>query len=154
MQRRMLPRWLVSAVIFVAPATLAAQSAPVPSPTVALTPAPTVPLVMTAPSATTPVVRGMSDLPTRAPVTGRSVALREIDGEMTSLSNDLTAAHKTLPFGTQVRVRHATTGKEVLVRVNDRGPHVRGRVIDLSRAAAAAIGLVQTGVAPVVVLRN
>lgn len=68
--------------------------------------------------------------------------------------NDLTAAHKTLPFGTQVRVRHATTGKEVLVRVNDRGPHVRGRVIDLSRAAAAAIGLVQTGVAPVVVLRN
>ncbi len=66
----------------------------------------------------------------------------------------LTAAHKTLPFGTKVRVRHATTGQEVLVRINDRGPHVRGRIIDLSRAAAAAIGLVQTGVAPVVVLRN
>lgn len=66
----------------------------------------------------------------------------------------LTAAHKTLPFGTQVRVRHATTGQEVLVRINDRGPHVRGRIIDLSRAAAAAIGLVHTGVAPVVVLRN
>jgi len=67
--------------------------------------------------------------------------------------NALTAAHKTLPFGTQVRVRHARTGREVVVRINDRGPHVRGRIIDLSRAAAAAIGLVQTGVAPVVVLR-
>jgi rare lipoprotein A len=68
--------------------------------------------------------------------------------------NAMTAAHKTLPFGTQVRVRHARTGKEVLVRINDRGPHVRGRIIDLSRAAAASIGLVQTGVAPVVVFRN
>jgi rare lipoprotein A len=68
--------------------------------------------------------------------------------------NALTAAHKTLPFGTQVRVRHARTGREVVVRINDRGPHVRGRIIDLSHAAAAAIGLVQTGVAPVVVLRD
>ncbi len=66
--------------------------------------------------------------------------------------NALTAAHKTLPFGTQVRVRHARTGREVVVRINDRGPHVGGRIIDLSHAAAAAIGLVQTGVAPVVVL--
>ncbi len=65
----------------------------------------------------------------------------------------LTAAHKTLPFGTQVRVRHAATGKEVLVRINDRGPHVKGRVIDLSHAAASAIGLIQAGVAPVVLLR-
>lgn len=65
-----------------------------------------------------------------------------------------TAAHNTLPFGTQVRVRHARTGQEVRVRINDRGPHVRGRVIDLSRAAAASIGLVQTGVAPVVVLKD
>jgi rare lipoprotein A len=68
--------------------------------------------------------------------------------------NALTAAHKTLPFGTQVRVRHARTGQEVRVRINDRGPHVRGRVIDLSRAAAASLGLLQTGVAPVVVLRD
>ncbi|MGE0099119.1 MAG: septal ring lytic transglycosylase RlpA family protein [Hydrogenophaga sp.] len=64
----------------------------------------------------------------------------------------LTAAHRTLPFGTRVRVRHAGTGREVLVRINDRGPHVKGRIIDLSRAAAASIGLVQAGVAPVVVL--
>jgi rare lipoprotein A len=66
----------------------------------------------------------------------------------------LTAAHKTLPFGTKVRVRHATTGQEVLVRINDRGPHIKGRIIDLSRAAAASIGLMQTGVAPVVVLKD
>lgn len=68
--------------------------------------------------------------------------------------HELTAAHKTLPFGTRVRVRHATTGKEVTVRINDRGPFTKGRVIDLSRAAATAIGLIQTGVAPVLVFRE
>ena len=68
--------------------------------------------------------------------------------------NAFTAAHKTLPFGTRVRVRHATSGKEVVVRINDRGPFTKGRVIDLSRAAAASIGLIQTGVGPVVVLRD
>jgi rare lipoprotein A len=68
--------------------------------------------------------------------------------------NAFTAAHKTLPFGTRVRVRHASTGKEVVVRINDRGPFTKGRVIDLSRAAAVSIGLIQTGVGPVVVLRD
>ncbi|QHE84121.1 septal ring lytic transglycosylase RlpA family protein [Hydrogenophaga sp. BPS33] len=68
--------------------------------------------------------------------------------------NELTAAHKTLPFGTLVRVRHARTGKEVTVRINDRGPFTKGRVIDLSRAAASALGLIQTGVAPVLVFRQ
>ncbi len=68
--------------------------------------------------------------------------------------HEFTAAHKTLPFGTLVRVRHARTGKEVTVRINDRGPFTRGRVIDLSRAAASAIGLMQTGVAPVLVFRE
>lgn len=76
---------------------------------------------------------------------------RTASGETFNM-NELTAAHKTLPFGTRVRVRHATTGKEVTVRINDRGPFSKGRVIDLSRAAAAAIGLIQTGVAPVLVL--
>ena len=66
----------------------------------------------------------------------------------------MTAAHKTLPFGTRVRVRHAETGKEVVVRINDRGPFIRGRVIDLSRAAAASIGVMQAGVAPVVVFAH
>ena len=52
--------------------------------------------------------------------------------------NALTAAHKTLPFGTRVRVTHK--GRSVVVRINDRGPFVRGRTIDLSRAAARQIG--------------
>lgn len=64
----------------------------------------------------------------------------------------LTAAHKTLPFGTLVRVRSLVTGKEVEVRVNDRGPFVRGRVIDVSRAAAEALGMMTLGVKPVALL--
>lgn len=58
----------------------------------------------------------------------------------------LTAAHKTLPFGTLVRVRSLVTGKEVDVRVTDRGPFTRGRIIDLSRAAAEALGMMGQGV--------
>lgn len=57
-------------------------------------------------------------------------------------TNELTAAHKTLPFGTRVRVKSQVNGKEVVVRINDRGPFIKGRVIDLSYAAAQAIGLV------------
>ena len=63
--------------------------------------------------------------------------------------NALTAAHKTLPFGTRVRVTNARNGDSVEVRINDRGPFIAGRVIDLSRAAAGQIGLTNTGVAPV-----
>jgi rare lipoprotein A len=66
--------------------------------------------------------------------------------------NDLTAAHRTLPFGTRVRVRNIQNGREVVVRINDRGPLVRDRIIDLSRAAAAALDLLQAGEAPVVLL--
>jgi rare lipoprotein A len=66
-------------------------------------------------------------------------------------TNELTAAHKTLPFGTRVRVKSLVDGKEIIVRINDRGPFIAGRVIDLSRAAAQAIGLV--GVKRVVIER-
>jgi rare lipoprotein A len=59
-------------------------------------------------------------------------------------TNDLTAAHKTLPFGTQVRVTNEQTGKSVVVRINDRGPYAHGRVIDLSKAAAEAVGIAGT----------
>ena len=59
--------------------------------------------------------------------------------------NDLTAAHKTLPFGSRVRVTNTRNGESVVVRVNDRGPFVRGRDIDLSRAAAEEIGIVRSG---------
>jgi rare lipoprotein A len=53
----------------------------------------------------------------------------------------LTAAHPSLPFGTKVRVTNKHTGRSVVVRINDRGPFVKGRVIDLSPAAARAIGV-------------
>lgn len=61
----------------------------------------------------------------------------------------LSAAHKTLPLGTQVRVTDSRSGRSVVVRINDRGPYARGRVIDLSRAAASEIGLVAKGVSRV-----
>ena len=64
----------------------------------------------------------------------------------------LTAAHRTLPFGTMVRVRSMVNGHEVDVRVTDRGPFSRNRVIDVSRAAAEALGMLGLGVKPVVLL--
>ena len=73
---------------------------------------------------------------------------RTASGEIYDM-DDLTAAHRTLPFGTLVRVTRRDTGASVTVRINDRGPFVRGRIIDLSRAAARRIGLVADGVAPV-----
>ena len=64
-------------------------------------------------------------------------------------TNDLTAAHPTLPFGTKLRVTNTHTGRSVTVRVNDRGPYVPGRVVDVSYAAAELLGMVNRGVAPV-----
>ena len=55
-------------------------------------------------------------------------------------SDGLTAAHRTLPFGTRVRVTNKSNGRSVVVRINDRGPFVRGRIIDLTPAAAQALG--------------
>ena len=60
--------------------------------------------------------------------------------------NAMTAAHKTLPFGTLVRVESPSTGKSVVVRINDRGPYAKGRIIDLSRAAATQLGVKDMGV--------
>jgi len=61
----------------------------------------------------------------------------------------LTCAHKTLPFGTTLKVTHTENGKSVVVRVNDRGPFIRGRVIDLSKEAARRIGMLGSGTAKV-----
>ena len=61
----------------------------------------------------------------------------------------MTAAHKTLPFGTRVRVTHAGNGRSVDVTINDRGPYIAGRTIDLSRAAAQAINMTGQGVASI-----
>lgn len=61
----------------------------------------------------------------------------------------MTAAHRSLPFGTRVRVENLRNGKYVVVRINDRGPFVGGRVIDVSRAAAQQLGMVSSGTAKV-----
>jgi rare lipoprotein A len=64
-------------------------------------------------------------------------------------THDLTAAHPTLPFGTRLRVTNVASGKSVTVRVNDRGPYVAGRVVDVSYAAAESLGMVGSGTAKV-----
>ena len=63
--------------------------------------------------------------------------------------NELTAAHRSLPFGTRVLVENLTNGRPVVVRINDRGPFIGGRIIDLSKAAAASIGMINAGTAKV-----
>jgi rare lipoprotein A len=64
-------------------------------------------------------------------------------------THQLTAAHPTLPFGTRLRVTNVATGRSVTVRVNDRGPFIPGRVVDLSHSAANALGMVESGTAKV-----
>jgi rare lipoprotein A len=64
-------------------------------------------------------------------------------------ANALAAAHRTLPFGTQVRVENLDNHRSVIVRINDRGPFVGGRVIDVTRGAAVHLGMIQTGTARV-----
>lgn len=63
--------------------------------------------------------------------------------------NGLTAAHRSLPFGTKVRVKHLKSGRSVVVRINDRGPFIRNRIIDLSLGAAKVLGIRSAGVAKV-----
>lgn len=75
---------------------------------------------------------------------GRKTANGEIFNQ-----NKLTAAHRTLPLGTEVEVTNVKNGKSVEVRINDRGPYVRGRIIDLSRAAAIRLGIREQGLATV-----
>jgi rare lipoprotein A len=75
---------------------------------------------------------------------GRPTACGEIFNE-----NDMTAAHKELPFGTVVRVMNLNNGLTVTVRINDRGPFIDGRIIDLTKAAAREIEMIQQGVVPV-----
>ena len=64
-------------------------------------------------------------------------------------ANILAAAHPTLPFGTKVRVDNLANGRSVVVRINDRGPYVRGRIIDVTRGAAVQLDMIKTGTAKV-----
>ena len=73
---------------------------------------------------------------------------RTANGEVFN-NHAMTAAHLKLPFGTQVKVTNLKNGKSVVVRINDRGPHVRGRIIDLTYAAAKKIGIIKAGAAKV-----
>ena len=67
--------------------------------------------------------------------------------------DSLTCAHRTYPFGTQLKVTNPANGKTVIVRVTDRGPYVKGRIIDLSVRAARELGIIAQGIAPVIVER-
>lgn len=78
---------------------------------------------------------------------------RTASGEVTG-PNGLTAAHRTLPFGTRVLVTNHHNGKTVVVRIVDRGPYGRGRIIDLSRAAARELDMISAGTALVSVVRQ
>ncbi|SRR6056297_513434 len=73
---------------------------------------------------------------------------RTANGEIFDM-NKITAAHKSLPFGTKVRVTDLDSNKSVVVRINDRGPFIKGRIIDLSRRAAQKLGIIDTGTAEV-----
>ncbi len=73
---------------------------------------------------------------------------RTASGERAS-PGELTAAHRTLPFGTRVRVTDVDTGRSVTVRVNDRGPFIPGRVVDISHSAAETLGITERGLARV-----
>lgn len=66
-------------------------------------------------------------------------------------SNDYTAAHRYLPFGTKVRVTNIVNSRSIIVRINDRGPYIASRIIDLSKAAATQIGMIDSGIAQVTV---
>jgi rare lipoprotein A len=76
---------------------------------------------------------------------------RTASGEVTS-PNGLTGAHRTLPFGTKVLVTNVRNGKTVVVRITDRGPYGRGRIIDVSRAAARELDMIDSGTAMVSVV--
>ena len=73
---------------------------------------------------------------------------RTASGERAS-PGALTAAHRSLPFGTMVRVTNERNGRSVVVRINDRGPSVKGRIIDLSESAARELGIREAGIADV-----
>jgi len=88
------------------------------------------------------------------PVASQGIASFYTEGTRTASgekfdTHELTAAHPTLPFGTHLRVTNVATGRSVTVRVNDRGPYVPGRIVDVSYSAAESLGMVGQGIAKV-----
>ncbi|MCR9122030.1 MAG: septal ring lytic transglycosylase RlpA family protein [Phyllobacteriaceae bacterium] len=78
---------------------------------------------------------------------------RTASGEMMDPSK-MTAAHPSLPFGTRIAVTNRANGRSVTVRINDRGPFVGGRIVDVSKEAARRLGMVRAGVVPVCISRT
>lgn len=97
---------------------------------------------------TTPSVATQSDQPSTVIASYYYHGTRTASGEKFR-PDGLTAAHRTLPFGTKVKVTNQDNDKSVLVRINDRGPFIKSRTIDLSRGAARQLGMIRTGVAKV-----
>jgi rare lipoprotein A len=100
----------------------------------------------------TPFARHNNAAPTQ--IASQGIASFYTEGQQTASgekfdTHALTAAHPTLPFGTRLRVTNVATGRSVTVRVNDRGPYVPGRVVDVSHSAAEALGMVGSGIAKV-----
>jgi rare lipoprotein A len=153
------PAWIAAALLGLAP--LAASSAAAPDASAPIEPATSaavielVPLQPTA-EVTAPAVAEEAAPAPSAPqeaIVGRGSAsyyAAKFDGRRTASgerfdNGAMTAAHRTLPFGTLVRVTNVANGRSVIVRINDRGPFTRGRMIDVSRAAADELGLVARG---------
>jgi rare lipoprotein A len=89
-----------------------------------------------------------ADMASRGHASFYSHGAKTASGERYNPSG-MTAAHRTLPFGTKVRVTDVKTKRSVVVRINDRGPFIRGRIIDVSRGAAGELGMLGRGVAMV-----
>jgi rare lipoprotein A len=100
----------------------------------------------------TPFARHRHAMPTQ--VASQGIASFYTEDQQTASgekfdTHELTAAHRTLPFGTRLRVTNVATGRSVTVRVNDRGPYIPGRVVDVSGSAANELGIVDRGIAKV-----
>jgi rare lipoprotein A len=115
-----------------------------PSPSPSKSPSPTPSKTKAAPKSTPPTSAGVASSGTCG-VSYYDTGSRTANGERFD-PNGLTAAHKTLPFNTRVRVTNPANGKSVIVRINDRGPFISGRCLDLARGAFVMIASVSTGV--------
>ncbi len=145
---------LASLGLVLAACAPALTAAPVVSAQADTAPPPTPSVGETTPSAGTPAIPQVPDPSADVQVGNASWYGPHFAGRLTSDGevfdpSKLTAAHRTLPFGTLVRVTNLVNGKSVVVRINDRGPFKPNRIIDLSRAAAEAIGMKTMGVAKV-----
>lgn len=141
----------VGATLFVLPDLVAAESA---KPVVPAQGGPVRPVAGEAPSTTHPASPASGKPASPGTLGYASWYGPSFQGRLTASgevfdTNELTAAHKSLPFNSIVKITNLSNGKSVIVRINDRGPYVRGRMIDLTHTAAVAIGMIGDGVVKV-----